>query len=127
MERLQKLADAHSLLLRAERQGESVGGASSGLLLTFEAGRLLVRVEAASGEVHSVHLESREGLPEGLEDAAEDEPWWRLIGFPITRVWRDESGRGGLRLQFRGDEENPRVVALTADGSRVRAWLVASV
>jgi len=125
MERLQKLADARSPLLKVERQGEDAGGPAPGFLLTFEAGRLLIRVETASGEVHSIHLESSEGLPQGLHDAGEDEPWWRLIGSPITRAWlADPSSRlGGLRLQFREDDQNPRIVGLAPDGQSVRAWL----
>jgi hypothetical protein len=125
MERLQKLADARSLLLKVERQGGGAGGPAPGFLLTFEAGRLLIRVEVASGEVHSIHLESSEGLPEGLGDAGEDEPWWRLIGCPITRVWTADpsSAVGGLRLQFREDDQHPRIVGLAPDGEAVRAWL----
>ena len=74
----------------------------------------------------SVQLESREGLPEGLSDASEDEPWWRLLGSPMVRVWRAESGpggSGGLRLQFREDHENPKVIALVPEAERVRVFI----
>ncbi len=126
MERLQRAAEARARLLKAERLGRETSGATPGFLLTFEEGRLLIRVEAASGEVHSVFLESREGLAEGLFDAGEDDPWWRVMGSPLTRVWAGESPRGdpqGMRLQFRDDQDSPRIVALVADGNRIRAFI----
>lgn len=126
MERLQRAAESGARLLKVERVGSESAGAVPGYLLTFEEGRLLVRREASSGEIHSVYLESREGLPGGLYDAGEDEPWWRVMGSALTHVWRGKDPQGreqGLRLQFRADDESPRIVALVPDGSEgIRAF-----
>jgi hypothetical protein len=126
MERLQRAAETRARLLKAERLGSEMGGAVPGLLLTFEEGRLLIQIETASGEVHSVLLESRDGLAEELFDAGEAEPWWRVMGNPLTRVWPGNDQRGnaqGLRLQFRDDDDSPKVVALVPDGNAVRAFI----
>lgn len=126
MERLQRAVDANARLLKVEALGQAAGTHAPGFLLTFDVGRLLVRQEAATGEIHSVHLESQEGLPEGLVDASEEDPWWAILGNPIVCVWRpeDASGRSaGLRVQFREDDQNPKIVAFIPEGSGVRVFV----
>lgn len=83
----------------------------------------------AGGALEIVYLESAEELPPGLEDLAEEEPWWRVIGNPICAVWpnapgeaAESTGAGGLTgvcLQFREDDENPKLIALGAGPSGV--------
>jgi hypothetical protein len=45
------------------------------------------------------------------------------MGCPITQVWTGEVGAQGLRLKFREDHENPKVIAFVPDGSDVRVSL----
>jgi hypothetical protein len=98
-------------------------------LLTFDVGRLLVSVDPDSGDVTSHYLESDAEAPPGLVDAAESDPWWRILGAPLVRVWVGEptpSGGRGLRLQFRADAEKPRFVTLDPDGPLVWVGLEAA-
>jgi len=134
MERLQRAADAGGRVLKAERLdpgGAAEAQRAAAFLVTFDVGRLLVSVDPGSGELTSFSLEPGDEAPSGLVDAAEDEPWWRIIGAPLVRVWLSDAtpeggGRGhagsprggegsdgrGFRLQFREDDANPRIVAL---------------
>ena len=78
-------------------------------------------------------LESREQLPEGLGSLDEEDPWWRLLGQPITAAWPGgvEEGVGAqglgslmiLKLRFREENENPRVVRFEATGNAIRISL----
>ncbi len=121
MERLERAVEAGGRLLKVERLGGVSQGIARGFLLTFDVGRLLIEVEA--GRVHSVVIESADEVPANLEAASEDEPWWRLIGCPMTQVWAGEVGAQGLRLKFREDHENPKFIALVPDGAEVRVSL----
>jgi hypothetical protein len=126
MERFQQAADAQGRLLSvAGESADAKSSSAAAFLLTFDVGRLLVRADAASGDVASVHLETSEGLQGDWSELAQEEPWWRLVGNPIVRVWRadPDAGGGGLRVQFREDEENPRVIGIVAEGKSVRAFL----
>jgi len=122
MERLEKVAEARSRLLRVEELGPGGGATTPGFLLTFEVGRLLVKTDPATGEVQTEHIEGRDGLPGPIADAGEEEPWWRLMGFPLTRVAR-ASGSGGVRMQFREDDENPKVIVISPEAAEVRVFL----
>jgi len=132
LEILERAADARGRILRAEadREGARVGV----LVLTFDVGRVLMR--PADDGIEVVHVESREALPDGLASLEEEEPWWRVIGQPITAAWPGgvEEGVGAsglgrlmvLKLRFREEQENPRVVLLEATGSAIRVGLEAS-
>jgi hypothetical protein len=98
-------------------------GLAAGFLLTFDVGRLLVQVDPDAGRVHSLLIESAAEMPPGLEAVSEEEPWWRLVGCPLARVGAGEVGAQGLRLQFRADGENPRVVVLQPSANEVQAIL----
>lgn len=123
---LGRVAGASGRLLRVEREPALAGaapGASATLRLTFDVGRLELR--SAPGEELSVEV-LEAGIPRhsGLIPADEDEPWWRLLGTPLTRVMEGDPvrlPRAFLRLQFRRDEETPRLVALSVEGG----WLMA--
>ena len=63
--------------------------------------------------------ESREGLADQLRPFDEQEPWWRVLGNPLVRVSPLSEGvplSQGLRLQFRADDDAPRIIALTSTG-----------
>jgi hypothetical protein len=126
MERFQWAVDAKARLLKVETLGRGSGTFALGFLLTFDVGRLLVRLEEATGQVHSVHLETQEGLLEEVVDTCEQDPWWAVLGNPIVRVWRPEggvAGTTGLRIQFREDDHNPKIIALIPEGTGVRVFV----
>lgn len=123
MERLERVVEAGGRLLKVERIGGAGERTAAGFLLTFDVGRLLVEVDPAAGRIHTIHLEPGEQPPGAAELASEDEPWWRLIGDPLTRVSPGEIGALGLRLQFRADHDNPRVVVVVPSGSEVQVSL----
>ena len=78
-------------------------------------------------------LAAKGGLPDGLGSLDEEEPWWRLLGQPITAAWpggvEEGVGASGLgklmvvKMRFREESENPRVVRLEATGSAIRVSL----
>ena len=109
---------AGAVLLKAEiepvpRTSEAVAA----LVLTFDVGRVLVRSDPRQEELVIESVASPGEQPKQLDDAAEEEPWWRLLGSPLTRAWRVPNELPAtLCLQFRSDDENPRVVRLEARG-----------
>ncbi len=126
---LERAAEARGKILRAEadRAGASVGV----LALTLDVGRILV-TPSDEGLVVSA-VSDREGLPEDLGSLDEEEPWWRLLGQPITAACPGgvEEGVGAsglgalmvLKMRFREETENPRVVRLEATGNAIRVSL----
>lgn len=120
MERLERVVEAGGVLLKAERFAGPNPQLVAGLLLTFDVGRLLVEVDPGGGTVRTTLIETKDAIPPGMEDAAEEEPWWRLIGAPLSRA---TASSAGVRLQFRADNENPRIVVLENDGGEVRVEL----
>lgn len=121
---LQRAAEARAQLLKVERLASAGGGeerTAPAFLLTFDAGRVLLRADPTGGALRAVQLEAREGKPPGLVDAAEEEPWWRILGNPLARVWEEPSG--GVRMQFRADDDSPRIVGLERQGGLVRVAL----
>jgi len=140
MERLQRAAEAGGRVLKAERLDPGGAGeaqCAAAFLVTFDVGRLLLSVDPGSGELTSFYLEPGDEAPSGLVDVAGEEPWWRILGAPLVRVWAGEPAVGGgrresagpsqggrgLLLQFREDDANPRIVALAPDGTLVRVSL----
>lgn len=126
---IERAAQAGGRLLRVEADRE--GPTPALLVLTFEVGRILI-TPAPEGLALAA-VETREDLPGGLVSLVEDEPWWRLIGQPMTAVWpggvEDGVGARGLgslmvlKMRFREEAENPRIVVLEATGSAVRVSL----
>ena len=114
MELLERAAAAASPLLAAE----SI--ADGGLLLTFEAGRLRLAGEPASAEL-VVELVAAGDL-DALRrvNLGEEEPWWRLVGSPLVAV---HAISGGAALQFRHDDDNPRVVEIVLEAGTLRVGL----
>ncbi len=116
-------------ILRAE--GDRAGARPGLLALTFDVGRILV-VPSDDGLVVQ-GVADREVLPQALGSLDEEEPWWRLLGQKITAAWPGgvEEGVGArglgslmvLKLRFREETENPRVVRIEATGSAMRISL----
>ncbi len=125
----ERAAEAGGRLLRVEADRE--GDAAGALLLTFDIGRILVTSSDAG--LKASHMEKPEAAPAGLSVLDEDDPWWRLLGQPLTAAWpggvEDGIGAQGLRslmivkLRFREEAQNPRVVQLDSAGSQVRITL----
>ncbi len=129
LEILERAAEARGKLLRAEadRAGATVGE----LLLTFDVGRVLV--SPREDGLHISAIADPSAAPAGLGGLEEEEPWWRLLGNPVTAAWPGgvEEGVGAsgltslmvLKLRFREEAENPRVVRIEATGSALRVAL----
>lgn len=145
-------------LLKVE--GDRAGAKLGLLVLTFDIGRILVTADgtaqaaadatsagaadgtakaanagAADGATLTVrHVLERAALPPGLVSLQEEEPWWRLLGHPLTAVWPGdvEWGTGArslgpstiLKLRFREESQNPRVITLAAVDGVVAVTLV---
>ena len=129
LEVLERAAQARGKILRAE--GDRTGTTLGVLALTFDVGRVVLTPGDEGVEVRAV--EAREELPQDVGALDEEEPWWRLIGQPITAAWPGgvEEGVGArglgslmvLKLRFREENENPRVVRLEATGNALRVSL----
>lgn len=130
LEVLERAAAARAKILRveADRMGATVGS----LLLTFDVGRVLVRPSEEGLEIE--HLEDPAAILGGLGGLEEEEPWWRLLGHPLTAAWpggvEDGVGARGLgslmvlKLRFRDESDNPRFVQLEATGNAIRVAAV---
>ena len=126
---LERAAEARGKILRAE--GDRAGASVGLLMLTLDVGRIVIAPGDEGLEVAAVDAGGE--FPDGLGALDEEEPWWRLLGQPLTAAWRGgvEEGVGAsglgslmvLKLRFREENENPRVVRLEATGSAIRVSL----
>jgi len=95
------------------------------LALTFDIGRVVLRPIGEGIAVEAVA--EREALPGGLVPLDEEDPWWRVLGQPITAVWPLDDPKatapGAVKLRFRESDQNPRVVAIAAAGPALRITL----
>ena len=109
----ERVIQAEGRLLRVERvplAGPSGARASSALRLTFDVGVLTLRPGGKEGDLEvEIGHPTDAGSPVFLA-ASEEDPWWRVIGGSLSRV--QVRAAGGVRVQFRGDQDNPRRFAL---------------
>jgi hypothetical protein len=125
----ERSVDARGRLLRVE--ADRAGLTPRQLVLTFDVGRVLLR--PTGDGLSAAIVEEREALTTGVEPIDEEEPWWRVLGQPLTAAWpggADETegalGSGPLlvlKLRFREESENPRIVSLESAGSAIRVAL----
>jgi hypothetical protein len=134
IELFERAVEARGRILRVERRAPTGHAddpqAGIAFLLTFDVGRVLVGSDGAAGGLELAFVERGEDVPAGLEDLAEEEPWWRVLGNPLCGAWPGalgeaaESSSAGrltaLCLQFREDHENPKLIALRAEAPGVR-------
>jgi hypothetical protein len=120
MQRFERVVEAGGVLLKAERFAGEDPLLVAGLLLTFDVGRLLVEVAPGALTIRATVVETKDAVPAGMVAGAEEEPWWRVLGGPLTRVQATDRG---VRLQFRADADNPRIIALENAGGEVRITL----
>ena len=131
LEVFERAVGARGRLLRAE--ADRAGATPRQLVLTFDVGRVWVRPTEQGLKIE--HVSDRTALPDGLVPLEEEEPWWRVLGQPLTAAWpggideasgaRAAGPLGALKLRFREEAENPRVVRLEAGGSALRISLEA--
>jgi hypothetical protein len=125
----ERSVEARGRLLRVE--ADRSGALPRLLVLTFDVGRVLLR--PTDDGLSAVTVEERGELPSGLEPLEEEEPWWRVLGQPLTaaRPGGTEEAEGAqgsgpllvLKLRFREESENPRIVSLESAGSAIRVLL----
>ena len=133
IELFERAAGARARILRVEQLFPEGAGpnpaCAAGYLLTFDVGRILVAPDAASGGLRLTHVEQRDDVSGALLPLEEEEPWWRVLGNPITRAWPASAHAGAVasggepsdvRIQFREDEENPKVISFRFEGGAVR-------
>ncbi len=116
---LKGIAEAGGKLLRVEREpapGAGEAARSRRLRLCFDVGSVELHAEA-------------DGLAASIPQAEtpwtradEDEPWWTVIGSPLTRV-APQAGGGSL-VQFRADDASPKLFVLVAEDEAVTVRVV---
>jgi hypothetical protein len=126
LEIFERAVEARGKILRAE--ADRSGATTGVLMLTLDVGRIILRADDEGLSVE--HLDDGRMLPDGLAPVDEEEPWWRLLGQPITAAWPGgvEEGVGApglgalmvLKLQFREASDNPKIVLIEAAGQAVR-------
>ncbi|MCP3984282.1 MAG: hypothetical protein GY723_07825 [bacterium] len=105
------IATAGGKLLRVEREpvpGPGGEQRSLHLRLSFDTGAIQLRAEAGGVSTSTAEAEAV------LANADEDEPWWAVLGSPLTKVAPQEGG--GCLMQFRADDASPKLFVLAADG-----------
>lgn len=116
---LERIAKASGKLLRVEREPmPGPGGAqrSRQLRLSFDVGAVQLHAEAGGLMASAAEAEGT------LISADEDEPWWTVLGSPLTRVAAQEGG--GVLAQFREDNSSPKLFVLVAEGEAVVVRIV---
>ncbi len=81
----ERAAAAGSQLMQVQREHSASESESGKFLLTFDVGRILVR--DGGDALVAEHLESSDEIPAGMVNATDEEPWWRVLGSPLVRVW----------------------------------------
>jgi len=130
VEVFERAASARGRILRVE--ADRVDALPRILALTFDIGRIVVRPRGEVLEIEPVA--EREALPAGLLPLDEEDPWWRVLGQPVTAAWpvdgggetgavRTASALRALKLRFREPDQNPRIVAIAVAGPALRVTL----
>jgi hypothetical protein len=110
---LERVVRAQGRLLRVERvpvAGPAGSRASSALRLTFDVGIVTLRPGGQAGGLEGQIGPVTDPGSSIFVSASEDDPWWPVMGCSLTRVQARPAG--GVHVQFRGDEENPRRFAV---------------
>lgn len=133
IEIFERAVEAGGRLLRVEQlapTGSVNQGPLRGLayVLTFDVGRICVAADPATQSLSLRQVENPAELTGELIPLDEEEPWWKVVGNEITRVWPGTKGAGAssgtarvgdLHIQFRNDDESPRIVSLHYDDGAV--------
>jgi hypothetical protein len=100
-------------LLRAEIAATDLRGSATpcrGVLLTFDVGRLAIAIDTEKGALAVRYGPEAELDEADVARADEEEPWWTLMGHELVRARR---GPDVLELQFRADDQSPKLVTFT--------------
>lgn len=133
-ELLERAAQTEARILKTEQLVESGAEPSPeqgiGYLLTFDVGRILVLPDSQNACLALREVKNAEEVEAiQLVSLSEEEPWWRIMGQRLTRAWPGAQGEGALstgsapdqvRLQFRPDSDNPKIISLAYAGGRVQ-------
>lgn len=134
IELFERIAEARGRILKVDQLvtagADPDPGRGPGYLLTFDVGRVLVVADPPNSRLLVRAIESASMLAD-IKSARvdEEEPWWRVVGNPVIRAWPGGSGEGAItpssdvrevRIQFREDADNPRVVSLRYESETVR-------
>jgi hypothetical protein len=131
MEVFENAAGAGAQLLRVERLGPGVREddeatpPAAALLFTFDVGRVLLSAEPAHRRLVATAIPDPASIPGGLVDAAEEEPWWRLLGCALSRATAGSDG-ASLQLEFRISGGELRRLDLGIVGGSIRAALASA-
>jgi len=134
IELFERAAQTEARILKAEQLVEQGSEPSPeegvGYLLTFDVGRVLVLPDSQNACLALREIKNAADLEAiQLLSLAEEEPWWRVLGQRLARVWLGSEGEGALspgstpaqvRLQFRADTDNPKIIALDYAAGRVQ-------
>ncbi len=116
---LQGLCEEGCVLLRVERApktGPSGARRSERLRLTFDKGA--IDFWPSEGALACGSIDSGQALL----NADEDEPWWTVLGHPLTRVAPQPGG--GVLVQFRPDDASPKLFVLSCESDAVATQVV---
>ena len=134
IELFERAAETEARILKAEQLVEQGSDPSPekgvGYLLTFDVGRVLVLPDSQNACLALREVKNAEDLEAiQLLSLSEEEPWWRVLGQRVTRAWLGSPGEGALspgstpgqvRLQFRPDTDNPKVISMEYADGRVQ-------
>ncbi len=135
IELLERAAEAGGRILRAELLAASEAEAvdpqrGDAFLLTFDVGRIVVEPDQDARHLELRHIENPAEASGARVPLDEEEPWWRVIGNPIARAWPGASEAvtasapiDDLRIQFREDGDDPRIVRIRIDRGKVAVAL----
>lgn len=137
IELFERVAEAQGRILKVEQlvaaDADPDPSRGPGYLLTFDVGRILVVADPANSRLIVRAIESASAVAAiKSTPVEEEEPWWRVVGNPVTRAWPGGRGEGAItpssdvrevRIQFREDAENPRVVSLRYESRAVRVGM----
>ncbi len=113
-EHLTRIAEGNGVLLRVQRQpctGPAGARLSERVRMIFDVAAFDLWVD--QGELVAGATDERTPLL----SADEDEPWWTLLGHPLTRVAAHDAG--GSLVQFRADDASPKILVLAAEGDAI--------
>ena len=134
IELFERAAETEARLLKAEQLVEQGSDPSPeqgiGYLLTFDVGRILILPDSQNASLALREIKNAADLDAvQLLSLSEEEPWWRVMGQCLTRAWPGPAGEGALspgstpdqvRLQFRPDTDNPRIISFEYAGGRIQ-------
>jgi len=124
---LERVREAKAKLLSVERL-PAMGATdddtkAASFLLVFDAGRILLSPRPAVAALHAMPLDVEEESPGGLVSAVEEEPWWRLLGCPLSSLSLDAGG-AAIRLGFLADRDLERQLLVAMNGEMISARLL---